>query len=503
MRSKLLTNLNTLHSTLYPLPLQSMRIQSLIVYLITLVSVIATTTIPTGCANIIPPQGGPRDTIPPVLLKATPADRSTEVGTNRLVFSFDEFVELQNAQQELIVSPLPVVPPTIESKLREVTVRLRDSLQSNTTYTIHFGNSIKDYNEGNVLKNFQYSFSTGKQLDSGQIKGKLILAETGKPDTTLIAILHRSGDDSAILNLRPAYITRLNGKGEFVFEQLPNRDFYLYALKDDGGMRRIMGSDARVAFADAPIRPSSQPESITLYAFDLKEKAAVATTPAPPIPSPGVKGKPGGAPGSERRLRITNNLSEGKQDLLGDLELTFEQPITRFDTTGIRLFTDTSFKPAVNYTWSMESTKRKIRLRTSWTENTLYKLVIEKEALKDTLDRQLLKTDTLSFTTRKRSDYGKLSIRLRNIKADSTNDPVIQLVLNETVVAAARLGQNGSFRRDLFLPGTYEIRILYDQNANGRWDSGQLFPTRRQPERVRLLERKITVKSNWENEYEL
>jgi len=126
--------------------------------------------------------------------------------------------------------------------------------------------------------------------------------------------------------------------------------------------------------------------------------------------------------------------------------------------------------------------------------------------LKDTLDRQLLKSDTISFTTRRKADYGKLSIRLRNANNTSsdgsTANPVLQLVLNETIVASAPLGSDGSFRRELFLPGTYEMRILYDRNKNGRWDRGQLFPTRLQPERVRLLDRKITVKANWENEFE-
>lgn len=479
-----------------------MRIQSLIVSLISLVAITSTTTIPMGCANIVPPQGGPRDTIPPVLLKATPVEGATRVNSNRLVFSFDEFVELQNAQQEVIVSPLPAVPPTIESKLKEVSVRLRDSLEPNTTYSIQFGNAIKDYNEGNVLKNFRYTFSTGAQLDSGRIKGRLVSAETGKPDSTLIAVLHRSDDDSAIINQRPAYITRLNGRGEFQFEQLPNHLFYLYAIKDDGGMRRLMGNDGRVAFADSAIRPEMQPTSLTLYAFDLKEKTtSTGVTAAPPMPTPGIKGKPGGATGSERRLRYSNNLSEGKQDLLSDLELTSEQMLIRFDSTRIRVYMDSSFKPVAGYTLLLDSSKRKIRLRTNWFENTVYRIVIDKDALKDTLDRQLLKSDTISFTTRKRSDYGKLSIRLRNIPADSMN-PVIQLVMNDAIVAAAPLGSDGSFRRELFLPGTYEIRILYDINKNGRWDAGQLFPTRRQPERVRPLDRKITVKSGWENEFE-
>lgn len=473
--------------------------RNLLLALISFVSILTTLTVPTGCANIIPPQGGARDTIPPVLLKATPTDRSTNINTNRLVFSFDEFIELQNAQQAVIVSPLPATAPTIEGKLREVTVRLRDTLEPNTTYTIDFGNAIKDYNEGNVLNNFRYSFSTGNSLDSGKISGKVVLAETGKIDTTLIVILHRSGADSAIVNDRPAYITRLNGKGEFEFRQLPNRSFYLYAIKDDGGMRRVMGDDQRVAFADSAVGSSLEPKPITLYAFDLKPKSATPpATPAPAI-SPGIKGRPGGA-AADKRLRYTNNLNEGKQDLLKPFELTLEQPLTRFDTSKIRLYTDTNYTPVKSYKLSIDSTARKISVEVPWAENVLYKLIVDKEALKDTIDRQLLRTDTISFLSRRKADYGKLSIRLRNITNPSA---VIQLILNDAIVASAPLGNDGIFRRDLFLPGTYEMRILFDRNGNGVWDGGRLFPSRLQPERVRLLEKKITVKANWENEYEL
>jgi len=482
-----------------------MRLHSFLFSLVVTVLVFASTVVPTGCANIIPPQGGPRDTIPPVLLKANPADRSVSVASNRLVFTFDEFIEIQNAQQEVIVSPLPAVAPTIESRLKEITVRLRDSLQPNTTYTIQFGNAIKDYNEGNVLKNFTTTFSTGTRLDSGELKGKLVLAETGKIDSTLIVVLHRSSDDSAIVNQRPAYITRLNGEGEFLFQQLPDRDFYMYALKDDGGMRRLIGNDARVAFLDSAVHPSADPTSITLYAFDLKEKETTPSGPAPSMPTPGIKGRPGGA-AAEKRLRYANNLSEGKQDLLRPFELTVDQPLIRFDSSKIRLYTDTSFIPVANYSLTIDSNRRKLTLQVNWTEDKLYKLVVDKESLKDTLDRQLLKSDTISFTTRRKADYGKLSIRLRNanntVSDGSTANPVLQLVLNETIVASAPLGSDGSFRRELFLPGTYEMRILYDRNKNGRWDRGQLFPTRLQPERVRLLDRKITVKANWENEFE-
>src|SRR6202045_2980966 len=115
----------------------------------------------TGCANIIPPTGGPRDSIPPRLISVVPKDSSLNFKTSQIVFSFDEYVELKEIRENLVVSPVPKTDPIVDSKLRTITVRLKDTLEPNTTYSLNFGKAIRDVNEGNILKNFDYVFSTG------------------------------------------------------------------------------------------------------------------------------------------------------------------------------------------------------------------------------------------------------------------------------------------------------------------------------------------------------
>ena len=112
--------------------------------------------------------------------------------------------------------------PLIEYKLKNVTIKLKDSLEANTTYTINFGKSIRDVNEGNEAKNFTYTFSTGNSIDSNTLSGKIILAEDGKIDSTLIAILHRNTNDTAIYKTKPRYIAKLKGDGSFTFKNLPD-----------------------------------------------------------------------------------------------------------------------------------------------------------------------------------------------------------------------------------------------------------------------------------------
>ncbi|MBO9573387.1 MAG: Ig-like domain-containing protein, partial [Chitinophagaceae bacterium] len=111
-------------------------------------------TIPTGCANIVPPLGGPKDTLPPVLVNVNPADSTLGFTGKKIILNFNEYVQLENIQKNLIVTPTPKVNPTIEQKLKTITITLRDTLEENTTYTIDFGRAIKDLNEGNPYPNY-------------------------------------------------------------------------------------------------------------------------------------------------------------------------------------------------------------------------------------------------------------------------------------------------------------------------------------------------------------
>jgi hypothetical protein len=451
-----------------------------------------------GCANIIPPQGGPRDSIPPVLLKATPGDSTRNFTGNKITFTFDEFIELQDIQGNINVSPAPKINPVVDYKLNTVTVKLKDSLESNTTYSINFGNAIKDFNEGNPAKGLTYTFSTGKYIDSLELSGKVILAENGKIDTTLIIMLHTNPDDSAVVKERPRYIVKLDGNGNFIFKNLPPKTFYLYALKDEGGTRRYLENKQLFAFADKPVIIDGKTEPITLYAYALKQ------TTQQPLSLPNInigsnRNKGGGAT-AESRLRFQTNLTNNQQDLLASFFMTFEQPLRSFDSSKIRLYTDSTFNPAPAYSFQKDSTNKKILLTHTWKENTAYHIILDKDFAQDSAGKKLLKTDTLSFKTKKLADYGSLQLKFKNL--DLTKNPVLLFVNGETMLKSVPL-TTATFSQTVFLPGDYELRILYDNNKNGIWDPGQFFGKHQQPELVKPIERKITVKPAWENEVEI
>lgn len=453
------------------------------------------TTVAPGCANIVPPQGGPKDSLPPVLVKAVPEVESKNVSSKKISFTFDEYIDVQNIFGNLIVSPIPKSNPDVTGKLNNVTIRLRDTLEPNTTYSLNFGDAIKDVNEGNVMKNFTYTFSTGPFIDSLELKGSVILAETGKIDTTLIVMLHTSSDDSALVKQKPRYVTRLDSKGNFKFSHLPPATFYLYALKDEGGSYRYFDNTHLFAFADSAVHIGPQTDSITLYAFAAPNENRPTTNTTLPTP---VKNKNKNV--VDTRLKYQADLLNSQQDLLSPLKITFETPIKYFDSAKAKLYTDSLFNPVTSYQFQKDSSKKTVTLITKWKESTTYHFVLDKDFAEDSSGYKLLKTDTLSFTTKKTSDYGAVTLKFKNL--DLSQNPVLQFVLNESIFKSFPL-TDSLFTDPLFLPGEYQLRILYDENKNGVWDPGVFFEKHKQPELVSPIEKKVIIKANWKNEFDI
>lgn len=443
-----------------------------------------------GCANIIPPEGGPRDSLAPRAIAVRPADSTRNFNERRITFNFDEYVEVQNAQQNLVVSPLPKNMPIVEAKLKTVTVRIRDTLEPNTTYAFNFTKVIKDVNEGNEVKDFIYVFSTGQTIDSLELSGLVVLAENEKADSTLTVMLHTSNVDSAVIKERPRYISRLDAEGHFHFRFLAPGTYYLYAMKDEGGAYRYMKRSQLFAFADSAIKLDGTPHvPVKLYAYSIPE---------PPKPASSQTNTR--RDNNDRRLRYQNNIGPS-HDLLNDVVFTFETPLKRFDSSKVRFTTDTLFTPVTSgYRWEMDSTSTKLSFKYPWQENTAYAFLFDKDFATDTLGKELLKADTIKFITKRKIDYGELRLRFRNL--DMSSNPLLLFIQNnETKKAVPLTSEN--FYDPLFIPGEYDLRIVNDRNTNGKWDPGDFFNGRRQPEKVIPLSRMINVKANWENEVEI
>ncbi|HZI69047.1 MAG TPA: Ig-like domain-containing domain [Hanamia sp.] len=438
-----------------------------------------------GCAQIGMPMGGPRDTTPPVLVNANPPNKTLHFNSKKVVFSFDEYVHVQDIQKYLLVAPEPKIVPNVTSKLRTVTIQIRDTLQPNTTYSFQFGDAIQDINENNPIHNFTYVVSTGSYIDSLTFNGNVTLAETGKVDSTMLAALYRNLDDSAVYREKPTYVARLDSSGNFYFRNLAAGTYHLFALSGEGGQKMYNNPSQLFAFADSAIHINQNVQPVKLYAFaQEKNVKPVSKTPAAVAKKPGPK-----------ILKYTTSISEGTQDLLNPLTLSFPVPLKNFDSSKIKL-TDTLFTPIAGTTVSIDTSKTIVTVNNNWKEDTKYKLLIEKDFATDTLNDSLPKADTLTFKTKRETDYGSIKLHFTNL--DKITHPVLQFVKDNKVVDSFKL-TSPTFTQKLFAPGEYELRILNDQNDNGTWDPGN-YDLKKQPEIVIPVRKKLNVRADWDNE---
>jgi hypothetical protein len=448
----------------------------------------------TGCANIVPPSGGPRDSLPPKLINAFPKDSAINVTTKNITLNFDEFVDVKSIQENLVVSPITKNLPLIDYRLRSVTVKFKDSLDPNTTYSLDFGDAIKDVNEGNVFKNFTYVFSTGKNIASGTFSGNVLMAETGKIDSALIVVLHQNLNDTAIFKDKPRYYTKLDGKGSFKFKNVEPGKYAAFVLPNNYS-KKFEDSTLPFAFLNTNIVVTDTTSAATLYAYKEKKNKEVGSIGGSFLNAIG--NKPNAAK-EDKRLRYTNSLEGNLQDLLrNNIELSFNRKLAQFDSSKI-LLCDTLNRPVSNYRVTLDSTKKIITVlnNTAWKEAMPMHLLVLKEAFADSSGITLTKNDTIQFITKKEAEYG--SVKLRFSTLDISKHPVLQFVQSDKIITSVPLTSK-DFYRKLFKPGDYEIRVLFDNNRNGIWDSGN-YKNKLQPEVVFVLKQAFTFKSNWDNE---
>ena len=443
-----------------------------------------------GCANIVPPSGGPRDSIPPYAVYAKPKDSSTNLAPKEILISFNEYITTNALQEQLIVSPSIKNNPLVDQRLNMLRIRLSDSLNENTTYSLQFGNALRDVNESNIVQNYTYVFSTGDRIDTGKLYGKVQIAETGMVDSTLIAVLHPIENDSAIYKDKPTYYTRINGKGVFEFKFLPATNFNIYIVPNDYN-KRYDDSTKLFAFLNLPVHPTKTKDSIQLYAFEAspKKEKKIASIAA-------VKNTKKQSP----VLKFSSNLEGKEKDILSPLTLNFETPICLNDSFTMRI-TDTNLVqqevavPAIN-----AQNKKQVDIHFPWEANTDYKLVLPQRSIMDSLSNFLIKADTIRFKTKPESSYGSAILRINGFQ--EFEHPVLLLIQDQKVKFSYPITQN-LLRIDLLPPGDYQLKLLTDANQNGRWDTGQFMGKKLQPELVRNLKLILNIKSNWDNEMNL
>ena len=212
------------------------------------------------CANVVTPSGGPKDDKSPIVLSATPQNNSTNFKGKTIHLTFDEFVTLNNPSNNVMISPPLSKKPTFRTSGKSVIIRFEEPLRPNTTYSIHFGDAIKDLHEGNVFKGYTFNFSTGSSIDSLSLKGKVISASTLSPMESLIVGLYTDDNDTLTLDslpykVKPSYITTTDKNGVFEFSGLADKEYLIFALKDNNANLIYDLPNEEIAFHSDLVKP--------------------------------------------------------------------------------------------------------------------------------------------------------------------------------------------------------------------------------------------------------
>ena len=215
-----------------------------------------------SCANRgIGPQGGPKDTIPPRMVKEQPLNQSVNFHGKKIEITFNEYLQLDNIQQNLLVSPPQQVSPIVKAIGKKVTVEMQEDLIDSTTYTLDFGNAICDYTEKNPMRGYVFAFSTGDRIDSMEVYGRVANAEDLNPVSGLMVGLQANLHDSAFSTLPFTRVARSDSLGEFGIQNLRNGVYRLYALQDQSRDFLYQPGEG-LAFSDSLVIPEYETEIV-------------------------------------------------------------------------------------------------------------------------------------------------------------------------------------------------------------------------------------------------
>ena len=215
-----------------------------------------------SCANRgIGPQGGPKDTIPPRMVKEQPLNQSVNFRGKKIEITFNEYLQLDNIQQNLLVSPPQQVSPIVKAVGKKVTVEMQEDLIDSTTYTLDFGNAICDYTEKNPMRGYVFAFSTGDRIDSMEVYGRVANAEDLNPVSGLMVGLQANLHDSAFSTLPFTRVARSDSLGEFGIQNLRNGVYRLYALQDQSRDFLYQPGEG-LAFSDSLVIPEYETEIV-------------------------------------------------------------------------------------------------------------------------------------------------------------------------------------------------------------------------------------------------
>lgn len=509
-----------------------------------------------GCASIgAGPQGGPKDKTPPKVLSITPKNLTRNFASKKIVIQFDEYFKLADQQKQFSISPDVEVMPVLKVKNKSLEITLPDTLEKNTTYTLNFGKGIVDVNEGNVLKNFSYVFATGPELDSLSISGNIKDSQTGKPVIEGVAFVFPLARDTLFGKKKASIYTLTDSSGNYKISNLRAETYKVYALKEQGSDKIYQQSSDEIGFIKEPLTLKKDTQNVNMVifkedakvfrvndrrlnadgsimiAFNQKLKNPGITIMEPKNIDAGKLVKFNKTNDSVKvwlndldfdstKVSITDNgkllqtikLNRGKKDtytrpvlatdnieanLLNPnkpLVLTFGIPVEEVDPSKITLLEDSVAKTE----FSLRKDSSDIlsyQFLYPWRANSQYEIKFAPGAF-TAIFKAKNKEFIKKFQLAKRDDYGTLSVKIivpepdRQYLLEITNEA--KAVVNTLIVAKDTTVKFANYRA-----GRYFIRIIYDTNKNGIWDTGDV-KAGLQPEKIWNETKELSIRANWD-----
>lgn len=516
------------------------------------VLVLFVTILMVGCAQINPLQGGEKDNYAPRIDSAGtyPINGETNFEGNEIQLKFSEFIALNNPNENILITPQLATKPTYRVKNKTLTIGFADSLAKNTTYTISFNHAISDITEQNDSI-FQYVFSTGDYIDSLSLSGFVKDAFTNKPVESyligLFSIDTSTPTDSIPFLDMPVYIAQTNSSGNFKLNYLKDGEYHVYAMRDLNKNLKLDPNEDLAFIPTGPVTINDSTPNLDLLAFHEKSSDVkmirfkfeypgkltfifnqdvagfsvsssdeliqestesndslvfwLRNNPTPKMEfitsfnehidsiKPLYKGSPPG--NSATPLTFITNLQSNKLLPNDSLKIRFSEPIETVAEKGIHYLT----KDSVEIEISGVEIKNCRSIYLLPTEKSIRFIKVDSGAVKTFYGNSNFKDEWINIEFLEQDYFGTLLLNI-----DSTFDsPVLVQLLNSKNEVVSEQSLNNQLIFDDLPPGKYQIRLIIDENGDGRWTTGSLI-NRQMPEKMIYSKDLIDIKSNWEKE---
>ncbi|RZK50599.1 MAG: hypothetical protein EOO99_00015 [Pedobacter sp.] len=509
-----------------------------------------------GCASQKRPQGGPKDITPPKVLKMVPENYTTNFKSDKIEITFDEYFVIQNEAQEFSLTPEQEKLPQFKVNQKKLEVIFQDTLEQNTTYVINFGNGIVDINESNITKNLTYAFSTGPALDSLEISGHVFNSITGDSILNATVFIFPLERDTLLGKRRPSIFTSTDSSGNFKLKHLREGTYKLYAIKEDAQGDKIyqQRNDQIGFYKDSIVLKKNvsdikigifkeAPENIRIVDQNLNNEGIINITFNMGLENPSLEIL------NNKELDDTKIIKYGLQkDSLkmwlkhynfDTLQIALKQNQIAFDTIKIGTEKQPKFNQQVTFTdniYTMEINPyiglnlysnfpikdidlKKINLKEDtvaitnytieripgdpftihvkypWKKKKTYWINMEENAITSIYDTKN-KIVRKNFSLADVNNYGTYNLV---VKIPDTTSYYILDILDERkkVVKSVVITKDTTVNLTNYRAEVYYTRITYDENKNGKWDTGSL-KLKTIPEYIWNNPQDFMIRANWQ-----